>query len=247
MWAMLIGGIVPMALAEPTTQPATDSGPRAELGIGGAYVAMPFRDAQVSARRQQGAAGAFVVSLDGLGLPRLDRAELHAFLGGGPGWSWRGIQLRNTIAPDVATLGPVTIRVGAQLDTGGVVRRWRDAVTWRAQVALGPAVALRLPLVEGGSAAGWSTELVAASPLLGVLGRPGWASSLQGFSLSSRDLAFASLHNHRAGQLQASLLWERGDHASLRLQGELSGRVVIWRHRLAEVAHSVSLLLYWRL
>ena len=126
-----------------------------------------------------------------------------------------------------------------------MVRRWRDNTAWRAHATLGPLVAARLPLNEGRST--WTAEVAASTPLLGALGRPGFATSFQDGTLSPQDITFATLDRHRGGRVLASLLWRREGRASLRFSAELSGRAIPWRHRLAEVQHVLSTMLYWRL
>ncbi len=217
-----------------------------ELGLGPALVQAPFRDAQVSARRAGGGSGGFAASFDTLDAGRYDRVSVVGTIGRRDGWFWRGLELRSTLAPDVVELGAFDLRVGGELAAGLTVRSWRDNVGWRGHVTLGPAVGLGWR-VHDGERSQWTAEWVASTPLVGVIGRPGWAAAFQTGDHSLADYSFASLHRLRGGRTLLSLLWQREGRASIRFQAELSGRVVTWRHRLAEVQHVLSTLLYWRL
>ncbi|MEO0606258.1 MAG: hypothetical protein AAF211_32820, partial [Myxococcota bacterium] len=165
--------------------------------------------------------------------------------GQGDGWRWNGVEIRTTLAPDVADVGDVTVRVGVDFEGGYAVRSWVDNLGWRAHVALGPAVGLAWRVHEG-ERARWTTELVASTPLVGMVGRPGWGGPTQGGRFLD-DYTVASLNRLRGGRALVSLLLQREGRASIRFQAELSGRVVPWRHRLAEVSHVLTTLLYWRL
>ncbi|MEN0060607.1 MAG: hypothetical protein AAGA48_00585 [Myxococcota bacterium] len=219
--------------------------PHDEVGIGPALAFAPFREQQVSARRNGGGTGGALLSLDRRGVRRYDRLLVSFTMGRDDGWRWGGGDLRFTIAPDVAELGPMVLRVGGEAEVGAMVRTWLDNVGWRGQATLGPAMALAWPFHEGASR--WTAELVASTPVFGLIGRPGYAAALQTGSLSTQDFSFATFNRHRGGRLLASLLWEREGRASVRFQAELGGRVITWRHRLAEVNHVLSTLLYWRL
>lgn len=224
---------------------AADPAPHTEVGLGPALVYAPFREAQVGPRREGGGTGGVVLSLDVVEAKRYDRATFFFTSGQRSGWRWRGGHVRVTIAPDIADLGPLKLRVGAEGEFGLMVREWRDNAGWRSQFTLGPAVALHWPLSDGRSR--WSADLVGSAPLIGLLARPGFANAFQDRSLSGEDVTFASLHRHRAGQLLVALTWQREGRATIRFQAELGGRVITWRHRLAEVNHVLSTLLYWRL
>ena len=171
------------------------------VGLGAA--AAPFRDEQVSPLKQTGTGPVVGLSVDVLDAPRIDRTELSHLYFERDGWTSRDITGRWTWAPPVADLGWGTVHLGVDTELGLTLRTWRDAIAWHGEATVGPAAALRVPVARGGV---WTSESTVSTAVLGFLGRPGYAAPLQSRDLSTEDVAFASLHNHRAGRLTTSVL-----------------------------------------
>ena len=213
------------------------------VGVGVGAASAPYRDQQLSSVRRSGGGLTAQVSLDTLDAPgKLDRLTLDLLVGGEPDWPAQAVVGRWNWAPQIAMSGRARAFLGMGAEIGVTRRTWRDATGWHARGTVGPALGVRLPLVEGAQV--WTGEVVATAPLLGVVGRPGQGDALQSSSLSARDFALASLHNHRAARLAASVLWVSPSGTALRLEADIEGRTIPWRHPVAEARYGLTLLAY---
>lgn len=243
-------------LASPTPLPEVDevAPPRRrrrsamELGASLGVARTFFRDHQLSPRRQGGVTGDFGLALDSLTRRRLDRLDVRYSTGGAragtDGWRWEAWDLRWIVAPRVLTTRGGDLLVGVDAHLGFDLRQWEGEVSWQALVTAGPALAWRLQRAMRSGL--WSLEGVVSSPLVGALGRPGFAGPFQETSLSRRDIFFSAPHNYRGLRGAVSLRWQRPGRSGLRLEFEAGGSQITVRHPASEATIGARVLAYWR-
>lgn len=223
----------------------SSDGSQTLLGVSVGVLGTQFRDQQLTPLRHGGIGPAFGLDLTVLTPKRLDRLDVTYHFGSGEGWRWISLELDSMLAPRVLGSGNDGVYFGFKHDTGFALRWWGDG-TWQSNITFGVVLGARAELLDRGGHRLWA-EATVSTPLIGVVGRPGFAAPFQNDSMSLRDWMFASLHNHVALDTTASLLWLRPSGSHLRLELRTLDQRISVRHPVARSRTSAHLFATWRL
>lgn len=224
---------------------ASTSERESTLGLAVGLAQTQFRDQQVTPLRHGGIGPEFGLHLDVLTPERLDRTSLTYHFGSSGVWNWHSGEIDTVWAPRVLGDDRSSLYVGVKNDSAFALRIG-DNGTWQSNISFGAVVGARKALLERNDHRLW-VEGTLSTPLIGVVGRPGFANPFQENSFSLRDWMFASVHNHQALDGSASLLWLRPSGSHLRLELRSLHQRISVRHPVTRARASVNLVAYWRI
>ncbi|MFN3197375.1 MAG: hypothetical protein ACE366_02985 [Bradymonadia bacterium] len=228
-------------------EPLEDKGSETwqSLAVTPSLIYTEFRDQQLSPLSHGGWSLQLGFALDAFDPENIDRLGAHWIEGAEGNWSWRQFDLKWFYAPRVMHGEHVDLFVGGSWQTGFGTRTLVDTDSWFVLSSLGPGVGGRMPMTLGTHAL-WF-EARAAAPVLGVLGRPGYASATQRLDVSGEEFFLAAPHNVQAVTFDVSCLWIRPKGGDLRLEVGGWVRRVTERHEAVDAGLALTLSAYWRL
>lgn len=215
------------------------------IGAAGGIAHTQFRDQQLTPLRHGGWGPSAALHIDVLTPTRLDRTRFSYHYGASGGWSWHAGEIDTVWAPRVLGDGDDGIYVGLKHDSHFSFRLWSGG-SWQSAITFGAVVGARKAVLDRDGHRLW-VEATLSTPLLGVVGRPGFAAQFQTNSLSIRDWMFSSLHNHIGVDGTGSLLWLRPSGSHLRLELRTVDDRIAVRHPVARSRSSLNVVAYWRL
>lgn len=180
-----------------------------------------------------------------IGAERIDRVDGRIGWGTLRGLGWTHTALEYTLQPCWAQLASGQLCIGGLWHSSLDIREG-TSTSWDARSTLDLAMSWRKPMSAGAHTL--LLDVGIATPVVGILGRPGYASEFVGDGFEVSDLQLAAPHNLQGADITARLTWFRPKRTSpARVELRWFAERIAVPHPILSLGAEARVTLYWSL